>query len=120
MLAAASNALMLEPMSAPRSVPGTCSQAVIVKCRPAHLPPAVPLSTPNRRDGPITVTLVIFCQSFQGLSFGAIALFLPLIREDMHISFAQGGLLSAAGTLTYALGQIPAGYLSDRFGPKRL
>ena len=29
-------------------------------------------------------------------------------------------MLSAAVTLTYALGQIPAGYLSDRFGPKRL
>ena len=79
------------------------------------------MSTPRKnRDGPITVTLVIFCQSFQGLSFGALALFMPLIREDMSITFAQGGMLSAAATLTYALGQIPAGYLSDRFGPKRL
>jgi sugar phosphate permease len=80
----------------------------------------IALGTIRRRDGPVTVTLVIFCQSFQGLSFGAIALFLPLIREDLDISFAQGGLLSAAATLTYALGQIPAGYLSDKFGPKRL
>jgi nitrate/nitrite transporter NarK len=45
---------------------------------------------------------------------------MPLIREDMSITFAQGGMLSAAATLTYALGQVPAGYLSDRFGPKRL
>ncbi len=36
------------------------------------------------------------------------------------MTFAQAGMLSAASTLTYALGQIPAGYLSDRFGPKRL
>jgi nitrate/nitrite transporter NarK len=78
------------------------------------------LTQAKTHDGPITVTLVIFCQSFQGLSFGAIALFLPLIRQDMDITFAQGGMLSAAATLTYALGQIPAGYLSDRFGPKRL
>ncbi|MBI3370235.1 MAG: MFS transporter [Betaproteobacteria bacterium] len=60
------------------------------------------------------------CQGFQALSMGAISLFLPLIREDLQISFSQAGLLSVAATLTYALGQIPAGYLSDRFGPKRL
>jgi MFS transporter, ACS family, D-galactonate transporter len=73
-----------------------------------------------KRDGVVTVSLVIFCQSFQGLTFGGIALFMPLIRQDLHMSFAQGGMLSAAATFTYALGQIPAGYLSDRFGPKRL
>jgi sugar phosphate permease len=72
------------------------------------------------RDGITTVSLVIFCQSFQALTFGGIALFLPLIREDLQMSFAQAGLLSVASTLTYAIGQIPAGYLSDRFGPKRL
>ena len=36
------------------------------------------------------------------------------------MSFAQAGTLSAAATLTYALGQIPGGYLADRFGPKRV
>ncbi|MDP2707082.1 MAG: MFS transporter, partial [Burkholderiales bacterium] len=49
-----------------------------------------------------------------------IALLLPLIREDLQISFSQAGMLAAAVTLTYGIGQIPAGYLSDRFGPKRL
>jgi MFS transporter, ACS family, D-galactonate transporter len=73
-----------------------------------------------RRDAAVTVTLVVFCQGFQALALGGIALFLPLIREDLHISFTQAGLLSSATTFTYALGQIPAGYLSDRFGPKRL
>ncbi|MBI4191111.1 MAG: MFS transporter [Betaproteobacteria bacterium] len=66
------------------------------------------------------VALVIFCQSFQVLTFGGISLFLPLIREDLHMSFSQAGLLSVASTLTYALAQIPSGYLTDRFGPKRL
>ena len=80
------------------------------------VPPAERLG----RDGALTVTLVIVCQSFQGLSFGAIALFLPLIREDLQISFTQAGMLSVASTVIYAFGQIPAGYLSDRFGPKRL
>jgi DHA1 family inner membrane transport protein len=75
---------------------------------------------PRRHDAALTVTLVIFCQSFQALTMGGIALFLPLIREDLHINFAQAGMLSAAATLTYALGQIPGGYLADRFGPKRV
>jgi len=75
---------------------------------------------PRRHDAALTVTLVIFCQSFQALTMGGIALFLPLIRDDLHINFAQAGMLSAAATLTYALGQIPGGYLADRFGPKRV
>jgi len=66
------------------------------------------------------VTLVVLCQGFNMLSLGGIALFLPLIREDLGMSFTQAGMLSAAATFTYALGQIPGGYLADRFGPKRV
>jgi MFS transporter, ACS family, D-galactonate transporter len=73
-----------------------------------------------RRDAVLTVTLVVFCQGFQALTLGGIALFLPLIREDLGMSFAQAGTLSAATSFTYMLGQLPAGYLTDRFGPKRL
>ena len=72
------------------------------------------------RDGATTVTLVVLCQLVHGITFSAIPLLLPLIREDLHINFAQAGLLSAVATFSYALGQIPAGYLSDRFGPRRL
>jgi MFS family permease len=36
------------------------------------------------------------------------------------MTFAQGGTLSAASTLVYGLMQIPAGYLVDRLGAKRL
>ena len=72
------------------------------------------------RDGVTTVTLVVLCQVFHTLTLAGIALFLPLIRDDLQISFAQAGALSAAATLSYAVGQIPAGYLADRFGPRRL
>jgi len=74
----------------------------------------------GRRDAALTVTLVVLCQGFNMLILGGIALSLPLIREDLQIGFAQAGLLSAASTFTYALGQIPAGFLADRFGPKRV
>ena len=74
----------------------------------------------QHRDRILTVSLVILCQVVHGISFSAMPLLLPLIREDLHITFTQAGLLSAAATFSYALGQIPAGFLSDRYGPKRL
>ena len=85
-------------------------------------PPAAsahPAPSPDR-ERITSVTLVVLCQIFHMLTFSGIALLLPLIRADLQISFSQAGILAAAVTLTYAIGQIPAGYLSDRFGPKRL
>jgi len=72
------------------------------------------------RDRITTISLTVVCQSFQALSMGGIALLLPIIRKDLGLSFTQGGSLAAATTLVYALMQVPAGYLSDRFSPKRL
>src|SRR5512135_2157845 len=66
-----------------------------------------------------TVRLVVLCQLAHGLTFTAIPLLLPLIRPDLGISFTDAGMLTAAATLSYALGQIPAGLLADRFGPRR-
>lgn len=81
-------------------------------------PPAS--SAHDYRDGRLTVALVILCQVVHGISFSAMPLLLPLIREDLGISFTDAGLLSAAATFSYALGQIPAGFLSDRYGPRKL
>lgn len=64
--------------------------------------------------------LVMLCQSMQALAFGGIALFLPLIRTEVGLTFTQAGSLAAASTLVYALMQVPSGYLADRVGPKRL
>lgn len=72
------------------------------------------------RDGVVTVGLVVLCQTAHFLTLAAIPLLLPLIRDDLQISFAQAGVLSGAGMLSYALAQVPAGYLSDRIGPRRL
>ncbi len=57
---------------------------------------------------------------FQNLALYGIALFLPEIRKDFGLSFTQGGALSAASIMAYALMQIPAGYLADRFGYKKI
>jgi DHA1 family inner membrane transport protein len=63
-------------------------------------------------------TLIVVAQSTQAIAVGAIALFLPLIRSDLGLSFSQAGLLAAVATLSYALLQIPAGVLADRVSPK--
>lgn len=68
----------------------------------------------------VTVLLVTICRGFQQLTFTGIALFLPLIRKDLGLSFTQGGTISVVNTSIYAFMQIPAGYLTDRFGAKRL
>ncbi|MEK7230500.1 MAG: MFS transporter [Pseudomonadota bacterium] len=86
-------------------------------------PPPAASATPARpidRERITSVTLVVLCQIFHTLTFSGIALLLPLIRADLQISFSQAGMLAVAVTLTYGIGQIPAGYLSDRFGPRRL
>ena len=71
------------------------------------------------RAGINTTWLVVLCQLAHGLTYTAIPLLLPLIRADLGISFTQAGMLSAVATLSYALGQIPAGFLADRFGARR-
>jgi ACS family D-galactonate transporter-like MFS transporter len=71
------------------------------------------------RDGVNTTWLVVLCQVAHGLTYTAIPLLLPVIRADLGITFTQAGMLSAVATLSYALGQIPAGFLADRFGARR-
>lgn len=73
-----------------------------------------------QRGVAVNATLIVVAQSTQAIAVGAIALFLPIIRTDLGITFGQAGLLSAATTLTYALMQIPSGVLADRFNPKVL
>jgi nitrate/nitrite transporter NarK len=68
----------------------------------------------------INSTLIVVAQSTQAIAVGAIALFLPLIRSDLGISFSQAGLLAAVATLSYAIMQVPSGVLADRVSPKRL
>lgn len=66
------------------------------------------------------VALVVLVQTSQSLATVGIALFLPLIRADLGIGYAQAGLFAVVTTVTYAAMQIPAGFLSDRFGPRRM
>jgi EmrB/QacA subfamily drug resistance transporter len=44
----------------------------------------------------------------------------PSIRADLHASYADGELVIAGYTLTYAIGQITGGRLGDRYGRRFL
>ncbi|MCH2129071.1 MAG: MFS transporter [Pirellulaceae bacterium] len=42
----------------------------------------------------------------------------PFIKQDLNLSTFQVGIFFSVFFLTYALGQVPAGWLSDRFGAR--
>lgn len=50
----------------------------------------------------------------------AIAAALPFLSADLGLTPAEMGLVSGALLLSYTLVQVPAGYLSDRFGQRRI
>jgi MFS transporter, ACS family, D-galactonate transporter len=52
------------------------------------------------------------------LDRAALSVAMPFMSEEFHISPAVKGLLLSAFFWTYALFQIPSGWLLDRFGPR--
>ena len=74
----------------------------------------------ERRITAARVSSLLLSRGLLAMTFGSIALFLPLLRTDLDLTFSQAGALSAGSTFVYALMQIPAGYLSDRFGPRKV
>ena len=44
----------------------------------------------------------------------------PLIQHDLQLSKEQMGWVFSAFTLAYALFEIPAGWLGDKLGPRRV
>ena len=45
---------------------------------------------------------------------------LPLIRDDFALDYTQAGLVVSVFNLSYGIGQLPAGWLADRIGPRIL
>ncbi len=45
---------------------------------------------------------------------------LPQFREDLNLTDAQVGTVMSAFYFTYAISQVPAGWLSDRFGIRKM
>jgi MFS family permease len=67
--------------------------------------------------------VVVFGASLAFLSFldrAAISQAAPAIAKDLHLNPAQLGLVFSAFGITYAAGEIPSGWLCDRFGARKL
>jgi len=45
---------------------------------------------------------------------------LPMIRSDFALNYTQSGFVTSAFSLSYGIGQLPAGWLTDRIGPRIL
>ena len=43
---------------------------------------------------------------------------LPMIRSDFSLDYTQSGWVVSAFNLSYGIGQLPAGWLTDRIGPR--
>ena len=54
------------------------------------------------------------------LDRGIISVAQPEIRAQFGLSLSDMGLVLAAFTWAYAFGQVPAGWLGDRFGPRKV
>lgn len=66
--------------------------------------------------------LTLFCLMYliSYLDRGIISVAQPEIRAQFGLSLSDMGLVLAAFTWAYALGQVPAGWLGDRFGPRNV
>jgi putative MFS transporter len=56
----------------------------------------------------------------ESLSIGSLGVILNPLKQVMHLDPSQVGILTAASTFGIVIGLIPAGFLADRFGRKRL
>jgi MFS family permease len=45
---------------------------------------------------------------------------LPMIRSDFNLDYTQSGWVISAFNLAYGIGQLPAGWMADRMGPRIL
>jgi putative MFS transporter len=66
------------------------------------------------------VSLLAGALIIEAFDIGSLSVLLPILKPLMHLSAAQVGMLAAASTVGITIGMIPAGFLADRFGRKRV
>ncbi|MFG2885193.1 MFS transporter [Streptomyces sp. NPDC048297] len=81
--------------------------------------------TPGTRAKPTRVrwkmfVLLLGVVALNYIDRGSVSVALPVITEDLHLSKETTGFVLSAFFWTYALMQIPSGWLADRFGPRKM
>jgi sugar phosphate permease len=78
--------------------------------------------TPTKRTGYRWIVLVMIYLTYMiaGADRANIGVVIPAIRKDFHLSNTDVGALASLFYVSYALIQIPAGYLFEKFGIRRI
>lgn len=72
----------------------------------------------NSRSGfPGILSLFVFAHFGHHLLTALPIPLLPMIRSDFSLDYTQSGWVVSAFNLSYGIGQLPAGWLTDRIGP---
>lgn len=66
------------------------------------------------------ILLFVVAHFFHHLLTAVLIPLLPFIRDGFGLSYAQSGAVVSAFSIAYGFGQLPAGWLSDRLGPRYL
>ncbi|MGH3516078.1 MAG: MFS transporter [Haloechinothrix sp.] len=85
----------------------------------AQHPPALPTPRPSRVRWKIFLLLLLLV-TVNYVDRGSISVALPLIKEEFGLSPEVTGLVLSAFFWTYALMQIPGGWLIDKLGPRKV
>jgi nitrate/nitrite transporter NarK len=67
-----------------------------------------------------TLVLTSLSMCFIAVPTAGLPLLLPLMRQDIGLTYTQAGSLSLVYLLVYGVMQIPAGSLADRYSPRKL
>ena len=86
--------------------------------RPDHATAQASPRVVRRRTGALALLVVAGCVNYMDRS--AVAVANGPIRDSLHLSLAEMGLLLSAFAWAYGAAQLPAGMLVDRFGPRRV
>jgi predicted MFS family arabinose efflux permease len=73
-----------------------------------------------RRYGLILLSLSLVGWTISYIHRMMVPPLLPMIMEELKISNTQAGLLMSGFMISYAIAQIPAGYLSDKYGARKV
>src|SRR6187397_3074039 len=79
-------------------------------------------ASPGRsRASNVRWAVAVFCAAGLAINYidrSAISVSLPFMTEDLHLTPVEQGLILSAFSWSYALMQIPAGKLIDKFGER--